>query len=710
MNAKLNALLIVLVLVGSAFLTYQIRAQPLQYAQELDEFDPYFNYRASEFLVANGIDAYYDWHDDMSWYPHGRDVSSTSQNMLHFVTAYSYMIFGGDMTLYDYSIYLPAVLGAITVLPMFLLVRVLTNTKIGLMAAFFYAVSVSFIQRGTAGWLKSEPLGLLFGISAIYLIVSGIKNIQHEKPKHGIIKMIAGGIIMVAGVSSWGGTMFFFIPLVLWIVMLPKLFPNFKTIHTLIGLGGFTVAMYTFSTLFTRASSLMSGILTFVLLGSIVFIIFQWAMQKQFGWGYYKSLVSFGAFMGIVMTVAMYPIPWNDVPVVSIGCGESEVCTLVSLPYDRYLNVLLPTSVFNSALEESVSEHQIPTFGHMFERTVFLMLFMPIGVLAIIKRKIPADVGAFALTFGVIGMYVGTTIVRLELFMSFGMILLASLGFWWIFIKFKESNEKRPKSAERILGYVIIVMLLAVTVIPAVVNWSFMMDRPPIIATGGAFTGQTDAWLETLDWIKNNTPENSKVLAWWDYGYWIETKAERVTFMDNAANNAAQIEKFASILTNPPSQAVNELRANEVDYVVMFFGGRQLPDSSSYAMLGAGGDLSKMGWILRIGEKDRGMYYDSNGLLNKKFYSDTLYGAMVPFTPISDQNQDRVIDHASYPWQQNVINPETGERFDYGWLYYNNSKIDYLQSLGLQLVYVSSEFADPPPDNQFAAVFVYKVI
>ena len=35
----------------------------------LNEFDPYFNYRATEFLVENGLEEYYEWHDYMSWYP-----------------------------------------------------------------------------------------------------------------------------------------------------------------------------------------------------------------------------------------------------------------------------------------------------------------------------------------------------------------------------------------------------------------------------------------------------------------------------------------------------------------------------------------------------------------------------------------------------------------------------------------------------------------
>ena len=93
-----------------------IRSQPAQYGFELHEFDPFFNYRATQFIVENGIPAYLDWHDDMSWYPHGRDVASTSQPTLHITAAISYQIFGAGSDLYDFTIMFPVIIGSATTL------------------------------------------------------------------------------------------------------------------------------------------------------------------------------------------------------------------------------------------------------------------------------------------------------------------------------------------------------------------------------------------------------------------------------------------------------------------------------------------------------------------------------------------------------------------------------------------------------------------
>ena len=51
-------LLIIGILVIAFSLSLMMRAYPLEYGFELSEFDPFFNYRATEFMVENGLSAY----------------------------------------------------------------------------------------------------------------------------------------------------------------------------------------------------------------------------------------------------------------------------------------------------------------------------------------------------------------------------------------------------------------------------------------------------------------------------------------------------------------------------------------------------------------------------------------------------------------------------------------------------------------------------
>ena len=96
--------------------------------------------------------------------------------MLHITAAITYQIFGGNSSLYDYTILFPAVIGSLTVIVIFALVRLFAGTTAGLIASLLFAVSLPIILRGTIGWFKSEPLGIFYGLLGLYLFVSAIKS------------------------------------------------------------------------------------------------------------------------------------------------------------------------------------------------------------------------------------------------------------------------------------------------------------------------------------------------------------------------------------------------------------------------------------------------------------------------------------------------------------------------------------------------------
>lgn len=43
----------------------------------IHEYDPYFNYRTTKYLVDEGFYKFYNWFDDASWYPLGRIIGGT---------------------------------------------------------------------------------------------------------------------------------------------------------------------------------------------------------------------------------------------------------------------------------------------------------------------------------------------------------------------------------------------------------------------------------------------------------------------------------------------------------------------------------------------------------------------------------------------------------------------------------------------------------
>ena len=60
------------------FLAYDIRIYAIiNYGKVIHEFDPWFNFRATQYLADNGWSKFFKWFDYMSWYPLGRPVGTT---------------------------------------------------------------------------------------------------------------------------------------------------------------------------------------------------------------------------------------------------------------------------------------------------------------------------------------------------------------------------------------------------------------------------------------------------------------------------------------------------------------------------------------------------------------------------------------------------------------------------------------------------------
>ena len=49
----------------------------VKYESVIHEFDPYFNYRVTKFLTKEGFYNMWNWFDETTWYPLGRDIGGT---------------------------------------------------------------------------------------------------------------------------------------------------------------------------------------------------------------------------------------------------------------------------------------------------------------------------------------------------------------------------------------------------------------------------------------------------------------------------------------------------------------------------------------------------------------------------------------------------------------------------------------------------------
>jgi len=694
---RLHHLLIIGILAIAFTMSFMVRSQAADYGFELNEFDPFFNYRATQFIVDNGYPAYFNWHDDRSWHPQGRDVAATSQIMLHITAAITYQIFGGNSSLYDFTILFPVVFGSLTVIVIFALVRVIGGTTAGLLAALFFSISVPVIIRGTIGWFKSEPLGLFYGLLGIYLFLSGLKS---NNKKIAFIKLIGGGIILGFGLASWGGIQFLVIPLGLFFFALPLL----RKDHSFIV---WAIPVFASSLLLTAASferpgiGFVTSIGGFALIGPIVFFVANIVVQKI---SKEENRIRNGlAFLG-----------GSLITTISVLILNTEF-KFLPLPSFRYLNALNPFLTTKDPLVDSVAEHAGTTTAASFFFFSILIIFAGMGVWLLLRNreklgkyslKIKSDMIIFALIMGFTGVYISSAFVRLELFASISVIILASIGISILsaeIFKHNKSENKKiskpPKTIIKVSFVVIIVILLILpTTIPSQSNWITSVKAPPTILNGGTvFAIATSDWPDAMEWLKNNTEEDAVIAAWWDYGYWITTLGERISLADNATLSTKRIQKIGEMLLSPPDRAMEILKELDADYVLIYIAAQkiQLEPREIYLLTG-GADESKKQWFMRIAEVPLSKYLESDGFSGtKEFWENTLLGKMIPYSLLAYVNLQSNV-------QSETWNPGfTG-------IYEKEVKYPIDGDGPLQLAYSSKSFDRKNP-GPVSGVFIYEI-
>ena len=601
-----------------------IRSQGAEYGFELNEFDPFFNFRATQYLLENGLSEYLSWHDNMSWHPNGRNVSATSQVMLHITAALTYNVFGGNSNFYNFTILFPVIFGSLTAIIIFALVRVIGGTTAGLFASLFYSVSIPIVIRGTLGWFKSEPLGLFYGLLGLYLFLSGIKS---PNKKITILKLVTGGVMLGFGLSSWGGIQFFVIPIGIFILALPFI----RKDHSFLiwGIPLFVMSFLLTIILFERPGiEFVLGLGGFSLIVPTGFLVINSLFQKT---NKNKKQTRNGLiFLSLLIVICSILIIVN---------ADSE---FLPLPNYRYLNAINPFLTTTDPLVDSISEHATTTLAQSFFFHSVLMIFAGIGIWILLNKKseyLKNDMIGFALIVGLIGVYVSSAFVRLEVFASISIIILSSIGLSLlskkIFQKNPELNQIRNTTK---ISYIIIIsaLLFSPLVIPINGNWINSVKTPATILNGGStYSIVTDDWRDSLQWIKENTPEDSVIAAWWDYGYWISTLSERITLADNATIDSKRISEIAKTFLSPPDEAWHALQEMDTDYVLVFIAGQKIDvySEQSLYILNGGGDESKKQWFMRIAEEPLEQHLYSDGIsATKYFWNNTLLGQMFPFT------------------------------------------------------------------------------
>ncbi|KAJ6842517.1 uncharacterized protein M6B38_301540 [Iris pallida] len=579
----------------------------LRYESMIHEFDPYFNYRTTLYLVRNGFQEFWNWFDFESWYPLGRIVGGTLYPGLMLTAALLHSV----LRLLRFAVHIREVcvltapfFAANTTLVAYLFGTEIYNPSAGLVAAALIAICPGYISRSVAGSYDNEGVAIFALLLTFYLFVKAVNT-----------GSLSWGLASAFGyfymVSAWGGYVFIInlVPLYVLVLLVTgrysmRLYVAYNSMYIL----GMLLAMQIRFVGFQHVQSgeHMAAMGVFFLLQ--VFYFLDWV----------KYMLSdpklFQSFLRITLTCAI------SLSVLALGVGM--VTGYISPWTGRFYSLLDPTYAKDHIpIIASVSEHQPTAWSSfMFDFHILLFLF-PAGLYFCFKRLTDATI--FIVMYGLTSMYFAGVMVRLILVATPAVCLISAIAASatlknitsLIRAKSKVSPVTSSKgtasmkasakaSLDQSLPYqknVAIILLVGALywfsryVIHCTWVTSEAYSSPSIVLAARGARGDRvifDDYREAYYWLRQNTPPDAKVMSWWDYGYQITAMGNRTVIVDNNTWNNTHIATVGRAMSSYEDEAYEIMQSLDVDYVLVVFGGVTGYSSD---------DINKFLWMVRIG-------------------------------------------------------------------------------------------------------------
>ncbi len=668
-------------LVAIVAIALAIRVQPAKWGVALYEFDPYLQYRVTEFILNKGFPAWFTWHDSQVWYPNGRDMTTTTYPGLPLTAASMYVIarlFGIQVTLWDLACFFPPILGAATCLVIYFLGKDIGGRQVGLLSALFLAVGPAYISRTFLGWFDDETVG----VPALLLIfLFYLRSLEAEKPQwRSLGYAVAAGLSLGYLAASWGTHRYAIGLLALLTVALLLL--RFSTRLTTsyavtIGIGLFIAILVPREGLaFAREITFLAaiGVLALLLIREFI-TVFESRRTR--------ILLAGLLFASVALT----------------GVALFQTGAASSLP-TKFLSVLQPLFRTLFPIIESVGEHRPATWASFYDSLGLLVILAPLFLYFAAQR--PNERNIFLAAFLLTSLYFAASFVRLELLAAPSFSLAASYVLAQVLnplvdiVRGKAAYARRRMRPEQridpVFGVAFIVIIFALTVLPLTFNGIRAAQTPASILSSSipARTTYPD-WLEALTWLRDNAPADSVVASWWDYGYWITVVANKTTLADNGTLDTKQIATIGLMFLSDEEGALRILKQYNVRYVVVFVDFRNV--QGDYFVQGGYGEENKFLWMMRIA----GNEFPNLGLNESVYLS---YG------------EDGQYEGPTERFQESVL----GKLIPYKFLgIFGSQRIAYYQgpqfysSEHLSLAFASSSIAKGPSEGWGGGVVIYKV-
>ncbi|MCS7096609.1 MAG: STT3 domain-containing protein [Nitrososphaerota archaeon] len=635
------------------FIAFAIRLFPIRWEIDpstgksnllLSEFDPYFQYRFTEYIVKNGFLSWVwpnQWIDYQRWYPSGMNVAKAAFPGLPLTAALLYSIIstlGVGIDLMSFCALFPAVMGMLASLAMYFLGKEFGGRTVGLLSALFLALHPSYIQRTSVGFFDDETIGIL---AMIVFALFFLKAIDENRPMNSTIKYaLASGAVLGYFCASWGAAYFPIGAVTLYtlVLLIIKRYSSrlLLTYSITFGLGLFiaiNVPKLSTTYLLTGAILPVAGVFALLCLAEVL-----------------NSVTA--AKWRIVVIVAFLALLTGGFAALWLGGYMQGIA-------GKFISVINPFVRETQPLIESVAEHRISAWGSLYYDLGIGILFFIFGFFFTLRNLDSKNL--FVIVFGLSSLYFACSMVRLLVLFAPAFSLLAAIGVNGLIRPFATLLRAPPKiSAKKKynLGHVsrefsgaaiflIFIVLMTNLAFPSPKVYRQVVA--PTTISGGSLSlvpnVPVEEWVNILKWTRDNLNSTTVVCSWWDYGYWLTILGNVTSLADNATINSTQIENIGFAFMANETQALNMLKLYNAKYVLVFV---TIDYNGNFA--NAGGDEGKWMWMARISGKAHDRLVSQGFISEEEMWTDDfegvrrLFGNYTIGTHWIDTDKDNQVD------------------------------------------------------------------
>jgi len=489
------------------------------------------------------------------------------------------------------GVYLPPILAALLVIPVYFIGKSVFNKWVGVIAALLIAILPGeFLGRSILGAADHHVAEVLFSTTAIMFFILAVKSGTTRRTR---VFAILAGVFLGMYLLTWLGGLLFILIILLFLVI--QVIGNHLRGVSSVRIASITTAIFAIATLMNLSSTLPKEVSLFLILSIILPAMLDalsWFMLKQ---------------------------QWHPAvfPSAIIGAGVAFLVVLNWLypSFTSYLGMFLPsgsTATTTLELQSMLFPHGQFTWLVLWGNFTTTVILAPIALVllavSVIKDK-SKDKGKTLLVIWSVVMI--TLMLNQRRYAYYAVVNMGLLSAYLSYVATKhfaqvQAEHKRGKrkavSQLSLSRIGLVVAVAALVLVPMNLSASIQTAHATPFAP-------PDAWQSAMVWMRNNTPEpfgddlygdylplleedllegevgrefftlNGKqylaspapeytVSAWWDYGYWITRIGHRVPNA-NPAQNAEAIKRVAGLFLSTGDGYREQVDALKSRYIVL---------------------------------------------------------------------------------------------------------------------------------------------